>query len=79
MIINEIAVGRKFNLGNFEMLDIKVSVSPERGKDFQEDTDWEKLVEDVELKLNSKIKSMRIKLMENPNIAGTQGFPVAKK
>jgi len=56
MIINEIHLNRKFNLGNFENLDIGISISLTAEE--QKDSEWENLVKDISLKLNSKIKEI---------------------
>jgi len=59
MKINEATVGRKFNLGNYESLEIRVSVSPEPG---DEQKQFEESLEELTTKLNTKIKEMGVKL-----------------
>lgn len=56
MKINEIHLNRKFNLGNFENIDIGISISLTAEE--QKDSNWENLVKEISLKLNSKIKEI---------------------
>lgn len=56
MKINEIHLNRKFNLGNFENVDIGISISLTAEE--QKDSNWENLVKEISLKLNSKIKEI---------------------
>jgi hypothetical protein len=52
MKVNEVLLGRKFNLGNYESAEVRLSVSPdpeEQGKD------WEKCVDELFNKLNTRI------------------------
>ncbi len=55
--INTIAVERKFNLGNFQMLTIKVDISPEP---IEENQNIEKLIKEV----NKKIEIAKEKITE---------------
>ena len=60
MIINEVSVERKFNLGNFESMGIKLSVSPNpRGED---EKTWEESADAIAKELDKKIKELRGKL-----------------
>jgi hypothetical protein len=59
MKINEITVGRKFNIGNFESLEVRVSVSPDPA---EEKIDWQEAVDNITEQLNKRIKEMAVKL-----------------
>jgi len=52
MKVNEIVLGRKFNLGNYESAECRISVSPEPEEQAQ---DWEKTVDGIFSKLNQKL------------------------
>lgn len=61
MKLNEITIGRKFNLGNFEMLEIRISVSPTPEEEFKIfETATEEIIEKLDneiIKLSQKLKS----------------------
>lgn len=59
MKINELTVGRKFNLGNFESLELRVSVSPEPADEKEQIED---AIEQMITKLNVEIYQIADKL-----------------
>jgi len=59
MRINEITVGKKFNLGNYESLEIRISVTPEPD-DIKKN--WEAAAAEISKKLDAEIKKIREKL-----------------
>lgn len=54
MRINEITIGRKFNLGNFESLEVRVSVAPDP-EDTKEKT-WEEAVQALTKEIHVQIE-----------------------
>ncbi|MBV6340347.1 hypothetical protein [Candidatus Magnetobacterium casense] len=62
MRINEIAIGRKFNIGNYESLEVRISVSPDEG-DFINDPDaYKKVIQKITTELNTEIKKLGVNL-----------------
>lgn len=62
MRVNEIVIGRKFNLGNYESLEVRVSVSPDDG-DFTTDAEaYQKVVHKIATELNIEIKKLGVSL-----------------
>lgn len=55
MKINEITIGRKFNLGNFESMEIRISAEPTFEN---EENIWQYVCDDMALQLKQKIKEM---------------------
>lgn len=62
MKINEIHLTRKFNLGNFESIDIGFNISLTAEE--QDDSNWENLIKETTLKLNTKINEIMKELVK---------------
>ena len=57
--ISEVTIGRKFNLGNYESLEIRITVSPATQ---EEDLQFDQCLTELTTKLDVKIKEMEVKL-----------------
>lgn len=62
MKINEIAIERKFNLGNYETQMIRIVVCPEQQ---EQGENWEEIVGDIAKKVNTRIYELQKELKEN--------------
>jgi len=62
MRINEIAVGRKFNIGNYESLEVRISVSPDDGDFTKDEEAYKKVVAKIATELNTEIKKLGVSL-----------------
>jgi len=68
MKVNELVLGRKFNLGNYESAEVRVSVSPEPEEQKQ---DWEKTVDEIFSKLNLKLLAQGQRIKGGSTLADT--------
>jgi len=75
MKINEITIGRKFNLGNYESMEIRISAEPEEKDTLsltldKNSTDWKMMIETMGKQLDEKIKELKEELSkkEYPNV-----------
>lgn len=60
MKINEITIGRKFNLGNFESLEVRVSVAPDPSD--EEGKVWDEAFNSISEKINAEVMKLGVKL-----------------
>lgn len=59
MKLTELTIGRKFNLGNYESLEVRITVSPEAK---EEQLQFEEAIQEITSKLDEKIKELGSKL-----------------